>query len=116
MNPSEVLFWKRVAKDLGIEIVTPFEMTFPNGSRITVSALVKNFGAKRGMLVDEDWNVLKPHADLMVECGYGYSAMSGGPADQYERSEIIEVLEDWGWSGAADKKPAWLGNPAADNE
>ena len=107
MNSPEVVFWRHVAEDLELEIVAPYEVIFPDGTRLTVSALVKNFGYSQGMLVDPDYDVLKPHTRNMRECGYGYSAMSGGSVDQYTRESIIEVLNDWGWSGAKGKEPAW---------
>ena len=108
MSSPEILFWQRVAKDLGIDIVTPFEAVFSDGSRLTVSAWVKNFGAPRGMLINADYDVLKPHKHKIVESGYGYSSNLGSSADRYERSSMIEVLKDWGWSGTADEKPDWL--------
>jgi hypothetical protein len=109
MSSPEVLFWQRVAEDLDVDIVTPFEATFSDGSRLRVSALVKNFATTRGMLVNADYDVLEPHKHKIVESGYGYSSNLGGPPDQYERSSMIDVLKDWGWSGAADQKPDWLG-------
>jgi hypothetical protein len=108
MSLSEILFWKRVGEDLGIDVVTPFEVSFPDGSRVQVSALVRDFGAARGMLVDADYEILKPHTHKVIECGYGYSANLGHSPEQYDRSAFIEVLQDWGWSGAAHKKPDWL--------
>ena len=41
----EIAFWKMVSEDLEIDIVTPFEVVFSDGTRFRVAALVKNFGA-----------------------------------------------------------------------
>jgi hypothetical protein len=83
-------------------------MALPDGSRIKASALVKNFGAKHGMIVDADYAVIEPHSRTLVKCGYGYSAALGGSPDTYRRESMIEVLADWGWLGSPDKKPIWL--------
>lgn len=109
MIADEVLFWKRAAVDLGIDVIAPFEAQFSDGSLLKVSALVKDFGAARGMLVAADFQVLKPYTDKIVEAGYGFSSNLGSGPDEYDRDYMIEVLEDWGWSGgSARKRPDWL--------
>jgi hypothetical protein len=100
-------FWAKAATDLGIEIIAPFEVEFPDGSKLRVAALVKNFGKRNGMLVDSDYEVLKPHIARIVENGYGYSSGVGG-AEEYDAHLIIEILRDWGWSGAESDKPSWI--------
>jgi hypothetical protein len=107
MVSLDVAFWQYVAKDLGLEIVAPYGAVFPDGSRVTVSALVKKFGGPLGMLVDPDWDLLAPHINMMSESGYGYSAMSTGPVDLYSREGIIDVLNDWGWTGEKEATPSW---------
>jgi hypothetical protein len=107
MSPSEILFWQRVANHLGINVVTPFEVSFGDGSRLRVSALVKNFGYAKGMLVDADYKLLEPHLRKIIESGYGYSAFGSAP-ENFDRLSIIEVLKDWGWSGPPEQRPDWL--------
>ncbi|MFA6266177.1 MAG: hypothetical protein WC670_10760 [Pseudolabrys sp.] len=109
MIADEILFWKRVAEDLAIDVVVPFEVQFSDGSQLKVSALIKDFGAKLGMLVSADFAVLRPYTDKIAQAGYGFSSNFGASPDEYERANMIEVLKDWGWSGGADrKKPSWL--------
>jgi len=108
VTPSEVLFWKRVAADLGIDIVAPFEMTLPSGARLEAAALVRNFGPKLGMVVDAKFAIIRPHAKELRELGYGFSSNIGHSPDLYRRDDMIEVLADWGWSGPTDQKPHWL--------
>jgi hypothetical protein len=108
MLSPEIEFWKRVADDLGIEIITPFETTLSDGSQIAASALVKDFGLKRGMVVSANFAVLSPHADRLIEDGYGYSSNLGRAPQDYKRDSMIEVLADWKWSGDPAKKPDWL--------
>jgi hypothetical protein len=108
VTPCEVLFWRRLAADLGIEVVTPFEMRLPNGARLQVSALVRNFGPKLGMVVDAKFGIIRPHTKELRELGYGFSSNIGHSPNLYRREDMIEVLADWGWSGAAEQKPGWL--------
>src|SRR5262249_16232963 len=102
-----VLFWKRVATDLGIDVVTPFEIALPNGQRLAASALVKDFGRKHGTVIAGS-STLRPYYDVLRELGYGFSSKVGHSPDQYRRNEMIEVLADWGWSGPTEAKPSWL--------
>ena len=106
MTPAEIQFWKQVAQDLDLEIDTPFQFEFPNGGRICASALVKNFGYARGMVVDADFSILAPHTDALLQNDFGFSTC--GTEEQYDRADMIEVLADWGWSGSFDKRPDWL--------
>jgi hypothetical protein len=105
MPLGPTLFWVRASEDLGIELVTPFEMTFPDGSQIKAAVLVKNFGARNGMVVDPDFAVLRPHTDKLVSSGFGYSVWDPGT---YDPELAIRALADWDWSGPPDGRPNWL--------
>ena len=108
VSRSEVQFWTRAAQDLRIEIITPFEVIFHDGSRLHVAALIKNFGPPNGMLVNDDYAVLAPYTTKILESGYGYASNLGSDPTAYTRPSLIEILKDWGWSGAESKKPDWL--------
>jgi hypothetical protein len=105
---EEIEFWKMVAEDLRIDIVTPFEVTLSDGKRLRVAALAKEFGRLRGMLIASDYDALKPYVQELIESGYGYSAQLGNSPTGYDRATMIDILKDWGWSGAEDKRPSWL--------
>jgi hypothetical protein len=105
---AQIRFWLRVAADLGIEIVSPFEAVLPDGSRISATALVRSFGAERGMVIVADFADIKSHTDALRKGGYGYSADLGRSPDRYDRELMIEVLADWGWTGDPAKKPSRL--------
>jgi hypothetical protein len=102
------LFWRRVSEDLAIDIVTPFEVVFPDNTRLRVSALVKDFGRLRGMLVVENYDEVAPHTKKIIESGFGYCAKVGGLPERYDRTSMIDVLRDWGWCGPEDQRPRWL--------
>lgn len=110
-SEADLEFWKMVAADLGIDIAIPFEVILSDGNRLRITALVKDFGPPKGMLVTLDYNILKPHRDQIIESGFGYSTQIGNSPAEYDRRTMIDVLKDWGWSGASDKRPIWLDGP-----
>lgn len=73
-------------------------------SRVTFTALLPQIGGESGMIVDPEWTVIEPHADMLWKLGYGYSAVSLGLDDDYDSAR--EMLRDWGWS-AAEQEPSW---------
>jgi hypothetical protein len=97
-----------VSEDLRIEVVAPFDVVLSDGAQLRVGALVKNFGPPRGMLVAFDYDTLKPHVQKIIEDGYGYSAQLGNSTAGYNRTTMLDILRDWGWSGAEEKRPSWL--------
>lgn len=103
-SAGEILFWKRVAEDLGIEIEAPFETALPTAERLSAIALVRNFGPASGMLIEPNCNT-----SILRQSGYGYCFNFGSPSDQYDRLAMIEVLKDWKWSGPENAVPDWHG-------
>ena len=101
--------WRAAAADLGIEVVTPFGCSTSSGTALRFPVLVRGFGAPRGMLIHTRWAQLEDVKDELVRAGFGYAVMSdpreGGT---YRREVMIDVLADWGWSGAPERRPAWL--------
>jgi hypothetical protein len=108
MMSDEVLFWQRTSNDLGIEVVAPFEVTLSDGSQFTFPALVKDFGNRNGMVVAADFAVIRPHAQKLLDAGYGYSSNIGHSPESYQREDMIKILADWGWTGSRERKPSWL--------
>ena len=100
--------WKRVANDLGLEIVSPYEVILPSGSRIRAPVLVRHIGGPKGILVVSDDSIVD-WSDEIVQAGYGFSVLSEPePSDEYDLDVFIELLSDWGWYGPESERPAWL--------
>jgi len=94
--------WIVVARRLGIEIVAPFNVEL-SGAQAQFTALLPQFGAPAGMVVDADWATIQPHQSSLRAAGYGYSCVEPPEPD----ANIDEMLSDWGWS-ASSPKPDWL--------
>jgi len=101
---SEAEYWLDLGRRLGVEVVAPFELEV-GSLRVHFTALLPQFGAPRGMIVDSDMDSLWAHRKTLDEAGYGFSCVEGsGPADfDVER----EMLSDWGWNSESPK-PDWI--------
>jgi len=114
MSAEKSLFqenWKAIAEDLGLEIVSSFELTFPSRDCVKVPVLLRNFGGSVGMLLFTDFSVIEPFVKEIDYSLYGYSTLSEptkiyNKNDVERRESIIEMLEDWGWSGKGEA-PVW---------
>ncbi len=100
--------WRKIAIDLGLSIEAPYSLSVRDGIILQVPVLVRDFGASEGMLIVEDYLQIADYQDELIDRGYGFSTMSPAVSSDYDRESVISVLSDWGWSGKADKKPAWL--------
>lgn len=103
--------WLQAAKDLGIKITSPFILT-SDGNDFIYIALIHDFGADKGTLVCtiDQWQSYVP---IATRQGFYCS----GLADvyiEYDRNRFVDTLDDWGWYGAPEAKPAWYtGKPWA---
>lgn len=64
--------WALATLDLKLEIICPFKLEINENVHLCAEFLVKNFGAKNGMLVFSSYDSVKPYHDEIVKLGYGY--------------------------------------------
>jgi len=103
----ETELWKRLASSLNIAVVAPFAFE-SEGRRVEFTALLPQFGAPNGMVVDADWSLIEPRVNALLAAGYGFSCVSlGNEAHDDDLEASVEMLRDWGWN-SHDAKPAWL--------
>src|SRR5262249_2581534 len=100
-------YWRAAACDLSLELEAPFSLRLASGATLNACALLRCFGAVRGMVIVSDYAVVRPHVTELIEPGSGYSTMSD-PSDPYQRESCLDVLRDWGWSGPSVESPSWL--------
>ena len=108
MNNNLVVSWEKAAQDLHLDIISPFALILKDNTKLEIEVLLKSFGAKNGMLIISDFNIIKNNIEEIRSLDYGYSTMSIPKNDEYDRQSTIEVLQDWGWSGDPKDKPQWL--------
>ena len=102
--------WLHAAELLGLDVEAPCPVTLPSGATVVADVLVRQFGASRGMLVMRSYDGLRGRGPELQGAGFGHSVMDDpGPTEVFAVENYIEVLRDWGWSGARDDEPSWMG-------
>jgi hypothetical protein len=99
--------WQKAANDLEISIISPFEIEFVS-SKIQYPVLVKDFGCPKGTLII----VLRSKNEEMAEnaaCSheYYYSIVGEHVCNEYDRTQFINILNDWGYFGPKSNCPKW---------
>ena len=110
--------WRVAAKELGLDIVVPFELRAKSFS-LKAEVLLKNFGSPNGMLIVSDYSVIEPLRDEVIALGYGFATMTeperDWPFNEEEREAFIAMLDDWRWSGKPEEAPEWLPSELAED-
>jgi len=99
---TEAENWMALAHRLGIDIISPFDVELA-GIQRQFTALLPQFGAPAGMVVDAGWDAIEPHQSDLLAAGYGFSCVEAPESDE----NVDEMLSDWGWSSPLPK-PDWL--------
>jgi hypothetical protein len=101
---DQVQAWRRLATEMGIDVAAPCRIVLSNNIHIEATAHVRDFGAPNGMVVDPDFEVLRPYREALIEAGYGYSGVELD--DLSDRASIIDMLTDWSWASNRPR-PTW---------
>ena len=101
--------WDIAGQELGLELITPFEICISGGHKIHAEFLVKSFGARNGMLIITSYDVVQPYVKELNDLGYGFCVLERLEEGQtYDREEFVDMLNDWGWMGDPTRKPSWI--------
>ena len=105
--------WKIAAKDLNINIRSPFSLTTKDNRKIKFDLFVENFGSPNGIVIltINDMHDLSALKDFDIS----FSALSKSSYSTYNRQHFIDTLNDWGYFGDRSKTPEWYtGQPWTD--
>ena len=95
--------WRQASADLGIRVEAPIALTAENGETVLFEAHILDFGGPKGTVVagkEGDWGGIRK------SLGYYYSSLF--PTYRvYARQHFINTLNDWGWFGEENQRPAW---------
>ena len=109
MTPDKLaLYWQQAGRLLGFVVDAPYIVTFPAGDSLNFSARLPDFGAVNGMLLSQSYDQFASHANELVAAGYGFSVLAASANEAVAREQVIELLQDWGWSNSSTCAPAWL--------
>jgi hypothetical protein len=108
MSASESLrsAWFAAAKELGIEVGGPTQVSLSDGRIFEFPVLVPQFGSERGMLLHTTYG--RDACLAAAKMGYGFSILdpSTGASDDADLDGYIDCLKDWGWV-ADGSPPSW---------
>lgn len=95
---------------MGIQVIAPVEVEVA-GANAHFTALLPQFGAPAGMVVDANWDAIEPHKSALLAGSFGFSCVEAGDPADFDDPErmasVREMLADWGWS-SGEPKPDWL--------
>lgn len=101
-------YWSERAMRFGLSVSIPFSLAL-DGRVIDIPVLVRQFGARNGMLLVTDYGLIGPGVGRLAALGYGYACLSEPTAtdDDEDDEALVDMLRDWGWTGAG-ARPSWL--------
>jgi hypothetical protein len=99
--------WRAAAQDLGVRFVAPFELRRDDGTILSCTGLLPDFGSDNGVVIigddDPDEGI-----DIARDRGYYVTMMSDGSYGVYDPEQFSSTLNDWGWYGPRDQCPSWF--------
>ncbi|MEH6548231.1 MAG: hypothetical protein V7701_17480, partial [Sneathiella sp.] len=102
-------FWKKAASDLNLQITSPYRFLLSSGRKLEAILLIHHFGGARGMLIFGSYDEVAPYIKEIVDAGYGFSILDEPmESEQYNKEDYVDMLVEWGWSGANKTRPSWL--------
>lgn len=97
---------ERACAELGLEIITPFDLKIDENTTIHFDVLIPQLGGPKGMLVAENYD-----SELFdrIDPEYGFSCFYVRDEDGiYDLEGYKEVFKDWGWNSRDSEKPDWM--------
>jgi len=98
--------WIKAGRALGVEVIAPFAFESRERS-IRCTAFIRHFGRPDGtVVVPIDSPDCQSVAEAASEAGY-YCSFLAPVYEQFDRDLFVSTLDDWGWFGDEEDKPAW---------
>jgi hypothetical protein len=97
--------WLEIAGRFGLKVRISFRVDL-GSDVLTVPVLVEEFGPQRGMLLVTAYEEVEPFTEKLVAAGFGYSCLSDSSDEDIDEDQLVDMLQDWGWSGAG-APPGW---------
>ena len=92
--------WREAANKLGIRVTAPFEVAW-----VSYPAHLPDFGGQKGMVVA---TLRSPDEVVAAAAAAGlYLSRASDQYGEFEPDLFKATLDDWGWFGPAEDRPAW---------
>jgi hypothetical protein len=102
--------WREASAKLGFELESPYVLIVDN-YRHTVIGFLPHFGSGNGMILDTWVPGVADNTRSLLEAarraGVSCSCISAETYDRYDERTFIEALNDWGYFGPENLRPAW---------
>ena len=99
----------RAGKELGLEVIVPFELTLPSGRKLTAEALLPELGYPKGMIVTQSSDDWGNFSEELGTLGYGISTYGEPPpTENFDLEGYVEMFSGWGWRDVNERKPDWM--------
>ena len=97
--------WREASDRLGVRVIAPYAI-----GPVSFVAHLPHFGGQRGMVIAS-----LPSSDEVIAAakmaGLYLSRVSGEYAE-FDPDLFKETLDDWGWFGPVEDRPAWYSGAA----
>ncbi len=109
MTASLSRVWRIAASELGFDVIAPFSLGDEASEPAeTCAALVLAFGSPSGTVVVGRGEVSSRMLEIAAARGIFVSVLDELTYSEYERTLIVDTLNDWGWYGPLQEAPDWF--------
>jgi hypothetical protein len=99
--------WVKAGEDLGIKVIVSYALEWKEKS-YRYPVFLPMFGGKKGTLIILWKSVDEEELRIAAKgAGFFWSAFNVEAHETYDRKHFIATLDDLGWFGPPDEKPAW---------
>lgn len=107
---SRLANWISLACDeLGLKTSLGHVITLAEGHELFVLIHVFGLGATNGMLIVSSYEDVHAYENVLIQAGYGYAVLDEPHnGEEFDLASFKDMFNDWGWSGSAALKPAWM--------
>lgn len=103
--------WLEASSKLGVKVIAPYSLT-AGGKSLNCLAFLQDFGGPKGMVIAALTSpalLSDPHLrEAARQKGLFCSSIDPRGWVRYDETAFKEALEDWGYFGPANRRPAWL--------
>jgi hypothetical protein len=101
------LAWRAAARDLNIQVISPYRLSVQDQPEIWCCGLLPDFGGTNGTAILGRFS--SSGADVLAEQRAFYtSGLNPLYYELYERAQFETTLNDWGWFGHPLAPPPWF--------
>jgi hypothetical protein len=100
--------WREAGSELRLDVVAPYRLVDQASVEpIECVALVRAFGSAKGTILLDLGSTTSAHHDAVSRLGFFATRINVLAYSKYQRAAFVDTLNDWGWFGPEEQRPAW---------